>query len=189
MKIRLNEIPEEGRDYLFDRQSGELTENLSDLIGDHAYEVKMFIKPVGTAYQMNGRVHSTFNEVCSKCGYDFELPITKDFREFIINEKDTDHRKSQSVHGNQSVDFLDDKLSMTTVSGNIFDPGEYAHESLALAEPLYPTCGQGGTCLHQEEADAILRQMESEFEKADQTVRKAANPFSALQELQVSKKN
>ena len=35
MKIRLKEIPQEGRRYQFDRTSAELNETLEDIIGEY----------------------------------------------------------------------------------------------------------------------------------------------------------
>jgi uncharacterized protein len=127
VKIRLKEIPLEGRSYIFDRKSGELNSALSDLLGKHPYEVKFYIKPIGTAYEMRGHLQTQLSEVCSKCGWDFELPLHKQINEILFEEQE-DHRKTQSVHGNQSVDFLANGPSMTPVRGDIFDVAEYAHE-------------------------------------------------------------
>ena len=54
MKIRLTEIPNDGRSYTFDRESGELNEQLSDLVGKNAYHVNFTISPIGNAYEMRG---------------------------------------------------------------------------------------------------------------------------------------
>ena len=156
MKIRLGEIPEEGRNYTFDRQTGELNSSLEDIVGKHPYAVDMFIKPIGNAYEMCGTVKTTLSEVCSKCGYDFELPVVRKFDEIIFEEK-ADHRKSQGVHGNQSVNFTDDSMSMLPVRGNVFDAGNYTHEAIALEEPFYPTCGANGSCLHADEVAEVVQ--------------------------------
>lgn len=166
MKIRLKEIPQEGRSYEYDRESAELNEDLQDLIGDHDYKVDLFIKPIGNAYEMRGKLNATISEVCSTCGYDFDLPIEKPINEILFEEQE-DHRKSHSVHGNQSVDFLGQGPAMTPVKGEIFDPGEYAHEVIALAEPFYPVCGPNGECLRKEEVREIQRKLESEFALAE----------------------
>src|SRR3982750_1289461 len=119
MKIRLGEIPEEGRNYTYDRTSGELNTQLEDLIGAHPYAIDMFIKPIGNAYEMRGSVKTVLSEVCSKCGEDFDLAVDRKFTEIIFQEED-EHRKSQGVHGNQSVNFLGEGASMIPVKGNTF---------------------------------------------------------------------
>ena len=187
MKIRLGEIPDEGRSYLFDRESAELNSDIEDLVGKHPYSVDMFIKPIGNAYEMRGTVKTILSEVCSKCGEDFELAIDRKFTEIIFEEEKTD-RKSQAVHGNQSVDFLNDGATMLPVRGNVFDAGDYTHEAIALAEPFYPTCGTNGTCLHADEVAEALARLEAEAAAAVESKEKV-NPFSALKELELSRKN
>lgn len=182
MKIRLAEIPDEGRSYLFDRQSAELNGALEDLIGTHDYSIDMTIKPIGNAYEMRGSVKTSLDEVCSKCGYDFELPVDRKFNEIIFVEGRDDHRKSQGVHGNGSVDFLGEGPTMLPVKGNIFDASDYAHEAIALAEPFYPMCGPNGSCLHAAEVAEIVERLESEAEAA---VGEPKNPFAALKNLEL----
>jgi uncharacterized protein len=188
MKIRLGEIPEEGRNYTFDRQTGELNSTLEDVVGSHPYAVDMYIKPIGNAYEMRGTVKTTLSEVCSKCGYDFELPIDRKFNE-IIFEDETEYRKTHGVHGNQSVNFSDEGTSMIPVRGNVFDAGNYMHEAIVLAEPFYPTCGINGTCLHAEEVEQVLQQLEQQAAEAVAEVTEKTNPFAALKELELPRKN
>jgi uncharacterized protein len=186
MKIRLNEIPDEGRSYLFDRKSGELDAQLKELVGSHPYAIDMTIKPIGNAYEMRGTVKTTLSEVCSKCGYDFELPIDRKFNEIIFEEQD-EHRKSQGVHGNQSVNFVGEGPSMIPVRGKVFDAADYAHEAVALAEPFYPMCGPNETCLHADEVKEIVERLEAQAELAVEE--KPASPFSVLKDLGLSRKN
>lgn len=190
MKIRLNEIPAEGRSYTFNRETAELDQDLADLIGDHAYEVAMTIHPIGNAYEMRGKLSTTLTETCSKCGYEFELPILRSFHEILFEEQD-DHRKSHSVHGNQSVDFEDDsRPSMTPVKGDVFDPGSFAHEAIGLAEPFYPTCGPNETCLRADEVEQIKSKLEHDWETAQAQEKRAGHPaFSVLKGLDVTRKN
>ena len=189
MKIRLNEIPDEGRSYLFDRVSGELDTLLNDLVGAHDYSVTMEIKPIGNAYEMRGGVRTALSEVCSKCGYDFDLTVDRKFNEIIFEEQE-EHRKSQGVHGNQSVNFLDDGPAMIPVKGNVFDAGSYAHEAVALAEPFYPTCGSNGSCLRAAEIEEIVCQLAVEAEAALAAGELAKqSPFAVLKALELSRKN
>ncbi len=188
MKIRLGEIPDEGRNYTYDRSTGEMNAELEDLIGTHPYAVDMFIKPIGNAYELRGSLKTTLSEVCSKCGYDFELPVDRKFNE-IIFEEENEHRKSQGVHGNQSVNFSDEGTSMVPVRGNVFDAGNYTHEAIALAEPFYPTCGPNGSCLHADEVAEVVERLEREANAAVNEVSEKTNPFAALKDLELSRKN
>lgn len=186
MKIRLGEVPAEGRSYTFDRQSGELNSILEDLVGKHPYAIDMHIKPIGNAYEARGTMKTKLSEVCSKCGEDFDLTVDRKFNEIIFEEQE-DHRKSQGVHGNQSVNFLGEGPSMIPVRGNVFDAGDYVHEAIALAEPFYPTCGANGTCLHADEIKEILQKLEAEAELGEVEVKKS--PFAVLKDLEVERKN
>jgi uncharacterized protein len=188
MKIRLNEIPQEGRSYDFDRKSGELDASLEDLLGQNEYEVKMFIKPIGNAYDLRGELKTAITEVCSSCGYDVELPVRRKFHEILFEEQE-DHRKSHSVHGNQSVDFLGEGPSMTSYKGDIFDAGEYAHEQIGISLPFYPTCGTEGGCLHIEEVNEIKKKLELDFEQATAEATLGHPAFSVLKGLNLQDKN
>jgi uncharacterized protein len=182
MKIRLNEIPQDGRRYDFDRQTGELNADLQDLIGDRDYQVEFEIKPIGNAYEMRGSLKTTLPEVCSTCGYDFELPIEKRINEILFEELE-DTRKAQSVHGNQSVDFGGQGPAMVPVKGDVFDPGAYTHEVVALAEPFYPICGVDGNCEHRDEVEEIKRKLEADFALAEAEKPVGHPGFAALKEL------
>lgn len=183
MKIRLKEILQDGRAYDFNQESGELNDDLRDLIGDRKYKVSLFIKPIGNAYEMRGSVLANVAEVCSTCGYDFEQPIERKVNEILFEEQD-DHRKSHSVHGNQSVEFESSGPSMTPIKGEIFDASAYVHEAIALEEPFYPVCGPNGQCLHKQEVDEIQRKLAADFALADEKT--AGHPaFEVLKGLKV----
>ncbi len=187
MKIRLNEIPQDGRAYTFDRKSGELNSILQDLVETRPYDVNFFIKPIGNAYEVRGKIDAQVHEVCSRCGYDFDLPISRQVNEILFEEQE-DHRKSHSVHGNQSVDFLGKGPSMTAVKGDIFDAGEYVHEQIALEEPFYPMCGGNGKCLHEDEVREIQRRLENEMNEAEEKT--PGHPaFDVLKGLNLSSKD
>ena len=185
MKIRLNEVPQDGRAYTYDRTTAELTPDLQDLIGEQDYKVDLFIKPIGNAYEMRGSMATSLNEVCSSCGYDFVLPISRNINEILFEEQ-ADERKAQSVHGNQSVDFFGSSVSATAVKGDIFDPGAFVHEAIALEEPSYPMCGANGECNHREEVLEIQRKLENDFALATAQEKTEGHPaFSVLKGLEL----
>lgn len=189
MKIKLNEIPNEGRQYTFNRETGELNEVLDDLLADRPYSVELFIKPIGNAFEMTGRVNTMVGEICSRCGWDLDVAIDRKVREILMEEReDADtHRKSQSVHGNHSLDFSSEGPSMTSYRDDVFDVGEFVHELIALEEPFYPDCGDD-KCERLLEVQAKQKEVNAEFDKADGT-KKAGHPaFAVLQNLEVKKK-
>lgn len=180
MKIRLSEIPREGRSYTFSRESGELNTVLEDLVQARPYDVEMHIKPIGNAYEMRGHVKTTVTGVCSLCGWDLEMQVERKFHEILLEEQE-DHRKSHSVHGNQSVDFLGEGPSMVSYKGEVFYPGEFVHELIALEEPFYPSCGKVD-CEHLEDVRRKREEIESAFEASEE--KGAGHPaFSVLQGL------
>jgi uncharacterized protein len=185
MKIRLKEIPQDGRSYVFDRSSAELNEVLQDLVGENDYSVELYIKPIGNVYEMTGSLKTVLPETCSHCGYEFELPIDRRIKEVLFEELAVE-RKSQSVHGNHSVDFEKDGLSMTPVQKDVFNAGEFVHEMVALSEPLYPMCGPNGQCLRAKEVEEIRRRLDAE---SDITKEEKPNPFTVLKGLDLRKKN
>ena len=104
--INLTEIPEDGREFEFNRQTGDLNELLKDILGDRAYQARLFIRPMGNAYEMTGEVRTQIGEICSLCGYDIELPIKRRVNEILIPESET-YRKEQP----KNLMFLRGKIS------------------------------------------------------------------------------
>lgn len=186
MKIRLVEIPQEGRSYTYDRAHGELDDDLNDLIGSRDYSVDMMIKPIGNAYEVHGKLKTSLGQICSVCGYDFEQPIERKISE-ILFEEDDEYRKKHSIHGNQAIDYENEGPSATPYRNGIFDAGSFVHELVALSDNLYPVCGQGqNKCVREDEAREILRQVEADFALSEE---KKPNPFNVLKGLDLSKKN
>lgn len=180
MKINLSEIPEEGRTYKFDRETGELNGVLADLIGDRKYDASFTIKPIGNVYELKGSVNTEIPEVCSLCGWDLDLPIGAKFNEILMHDE-TEYRKAHSVHGNQSIDFLAEGPAVTYYEGEVFDAGAYVHEAVGLAEPFYPSCGKED-CEHLQEANQKRAELEEEYRRADEL--RAGHPgFAALKDL------
>lgn len=187
MKIRLNEIPEEGRAFQFDRKGGELDLALDDLIGERGYDVDLFIRPIGNAYEMRGRVKASLGEICSKCGYDFDLPVDRAINEILFEEQ-PQCRKGHSVHGNGAIDYDGEGPSMTPYKGDVFEADKYVHEIIALSEPFYPICGVNGNCVRADEAEEIRKKLEAEYNRAAEEELKPS-PFSVLKGLDLKKKN
>ncbi len=184
MRINLNEIPAEGMSYEFTRKTGELNDILADLLGKNAYDVNLFIKPMGNAFEMNGHLSSHKDAVCSKCGSDIALALTQDVKEILIEEP-KEYRKDQAVRGNGAVDFLRDGPSVVHYRGSYFNVDDYVHEAFALAEPFYPECGDKG-CQNLDEIKAKIRELE-ESAVHEKSVGHPA--FSVLEKLKAAEKD
>ncbi len=178
MRINLNEIPAEGQTYEFTRKTGELNDILTDLLAKNPYDVKLFIKPMGNAFEMNGHIESHKEGLCSKCGSDMQLPLVQDVKEILIEEP-KEYRKDQAVHGNGAVNFLGDGPSVVHYRGSYFNVDDYIHEAFALAEPFYPECGEND-CKNLKEVEARLRELEA---KANLEKPVGHPAFSVLEKL------
>lgn len=182
--INLTEIPEHGRAFEFNRKTGDLNDLLKDIIGDREFDVNLFIRPMGNAYEMTGQVQTKVAEVCSLCGWDIDVPITKRINEILLPKDDTD-RTEQSVHGNQAVDFLSDGPAVSEYKGNSFDAGEFVHEVIAISEPLYPNCGDTD-CEHLKESEKLREELASTFEA--QVAATPGHPgFAALKDIKIKR--
>jgi uncharacterized protein len=145
MIIQLNEIPSEGRSFDFSRKSGELNEVLSDLIGEHDYEVQLDVTPVGKSFDVRGCVKASYGEMCSFCASQFELPVNEKFHELVLIDGQNEIKgfdESWSPDGEVGVTVIDDP--------NKYDVSTLIREVVALAEPTQPVCREGckGLCTY-----------------------------------------
>ncbi|MGZ3770545.1 MAG: YceD family protein [Bdellovibrio sp.] len=138
MKINLTEIPEEGRSYQWNSQTGELNSVLMDLIGKTLYETEFFIRPMNSRdFEVTGTVQTKLPEQCSRCGIEFALPINVKFHEFLIPKQDNP-RGSKYSKVNHVSDLPEGGPDVTEYEGHLFDIGEYIHEVVAMASPYKP---------------------------------------------------
>lgn len=183
MKIKLSEIPSAGREYEYDRKSGELNEVLKDLIAGADYSVRFRISPMGNEFLLTGELKTVTSEICSRCGWDLEIPLYQKLNEVLVELPEA-QRDDQTVHGNQSVDFLAEGPSMTPYRKDIFNAGEFIHESIALAVPPYPDCGKE-LCPNLNEVLKKQEELENEFQKKSTRV----SPFEGLKNFDGLKKD
>ena len=138
IEITLSEIPDEGRDYKYSKDSNELTESLKDLIGDHDFKVSFHLAPMGNAFQINGQYSSKMDLVCSRCGRDVEHSMNESFNEILLVEEKKAPRKSQSQHEIQSLE--DHGPFCNFLPSPHLKVDEYIHELLASNEPYQLYC-------------------------------------------------
>jgi len=145
MKIKLNEIPEDGRDYVFNRKTGELNSVLEDLIGKAEYTAQVFIRPLNTKnYDLKGSIKSETEELCSHCGENFQFKAQASVHEILIPGAE-EIKNSQFSKSNHVSELNQDGPSVSEYFGDAFDIGEFLHEALAFSIPFNPRHDAGDT--------------------------------------------
>jgi uncharacterized protein len=185
--IRLSEIPEEGKSYLYNSETKELNKALAELVKDQKYEVNFFIKPVNNRdYMMTGSIETQLPSDCSLCGLDFKMPIKIKINEYLIP-----HQASERKGHYAKVNHLSDAdgnengtQALEYPENEQFDMGAYAFEAIAIMVPFSPVpeTDKSGDC-----KTCGLNQTTHNFgydEKMD--VEKKPNPFAeALKNLKI----
>lgn len=184
MKIRLFEISENGEDFFWDSQSGELNDILKDIIGCQKYETKFNIKPMNNKnFVLTGSITSTVPEQCSLCCEDFKMPISTSFHEILVpklEEGRTDHyTKANHITSDHSNS---DQLGSTEYVGTEFDMGEFLHEALAIEVPLVPVPEQDSQGNCSSCGENIKNKSFSYIEDDSKLVE---SPFSALKNIKL----
>ena len=179
MKIRLNEIPEEGRNYTFTQQTAELNGVLQDLIKNNHYSINLDIKPLNTKdFTIIGSVSTKTPEQCSRCAEDFDFIVDKNIHEILIPNQETDRTGKYAKTSSTLVttDSNETNISVTEYSKQQFDLGEFLHEAIALEIPFNPYCS---ICENQNNAKPYIYD-----EKMSEDVK--PNPFQALKGIKLN---
>lgn len=187
MKIKLNEIPEDGRDYVFNRKTGELNTVLEDLIGKAEYTAQVFIRPLNSKnYDVKGTIKSTTEELCSHCGEDFNFKAQASVHEILIPGAD-EIKNSQFSKSNHVSELKDDGPGVSEYFSEQFDVGELLHEALAFSIPFNPSHEKGDpdckTAIKSADTDAFIYD-----EKMSNTIEqeKKNNAFNVLKGLKLN---
>lgn len=161
-RVQLTDIPDEGRDFHYSHESGELNQTLMDLIGKNAYSVDLKLQPMGNVYSISGDIRTQLPTQCSRCGRDMEYPVSDNFNELIVVEKPRP-RNSESSHSISD----DSSLFCNHVSSPYFNLGEFIHEHIAASEPFVVEC-------QRPDCETHLQQSQTPIEITKE------NPFSVL---------
>jgi uncharacterized protein len=184
MRINLAEIPEEGRTYIWNSQTGELNALLADLVGKLPHHSEFFIKPLNSRdYELNGFIRTEMPEVCSRCGIDFDLKVNEKFRGILI-PRQIDSRTGKYARVNHVSESLEEGPEVYEHDGNIFEMGEYLHEIVALAAPFNPVApedekGDCSVCKIPVKGRLFSYDEEMPEEKPE-------NPFSVLKNIKLN---
>src|SRR5690348_16812255 len=90
IEITLKDLPLEGREYVYTRESGELNSSLKDLLGDNDYKFTLNLKPMGNTFELKGQLTTKMDLQCSLCATDFKETLNPTFHEFLVIEKPLD---------------------------------------------------------------------------------------------------
>lgn len=141
IRIVLSELPPEGRDFVYDREGGELNKALMDLIGGNPYRISFQVRPMGNVYLLEGTVETQLDLLCSRCGVDFKQNINERLSEILVVQDTTLGRGDSTSRVNHTSDLSESQKEATTLDTPQFDVGEFFHEIIALAEPIQPLGG------------------------------------------------
>lgn len=140
MRINLQEIPEEGKTFIYNQNTQELNEVLKDLIGSTPHQVEMTILPMSSGtFELTGSIKTQLAEQCSRCGEDFKLDFNEKIRELLMPTLDVP-RNSKYSKPNHVSDLNESGPSVVEYRGHHFEAGEYVHEVIAITEPVIPYC-------------------------------------------------
>ncbi len=184
MKIKLNEVSEIGKEYTFNRSTGELNFDLKDLIGDLPYEAEISIRPLNSKdYEVKGVIKTQTFEQCSLCGDQFKFKTEARINEILIPGKD-EIKNSQFSKSNHVSELNDDGPSVCEYYNDVFMVGEFIHEAIALTVPYNPKPDKNddGSC------KVCLKTLTNELFTYDEKmgVEQKVNPFVSLKNLKLN---
>lgn len=189
MKIRLGEIPENGREYHLNEKTAELTPELKDLIGSSAYDIQFNITPLNSKdYELKGVINTTTSEVCSLCGDKFQFKINTKLHEILIEAATPDKDLEKQSRSNHFSELNETGPSVTEYNHGVFEVGEFSHQAIALAVPFNPRPeadkdGNCKVCLN------VNINREFKYEEDISTFNKAKeqeNPFNVLKGIKLN---
>jgi len=181
-EITLKDLPLDGRDFTYTKESGELTSALKDLLNNNAYEVKFRITPVGNAYSLKGEISTSMDLQCSLCASEFPFTVKQKLNEMIVVERPLNKGDHQS-RANHAHELLDSGPDYLMLENEVFKVPDYIHEVVALAEPIRPLCApeQPEGCANSQ--DRIEREWLSIGERDEKGIR--AKPFQILEKMKL----
>ncbi len=136
--IHLEELPNEGRTFVYTNESGELTPFLKDLLGQRPYRVEIEVKPMGNVYSATGFIEAGLEELCSRCAIDFILPVKERFNEILVVGETPLEGGGHQARVNHSSELNAEGPECTELPSPDFKVADFVHELIALARPIKP---------------------------------------------------
>ena len=183
-KIKLNEVPEEGRSYSYNRLTGELNEDLKDLIGANDYKTDFFLKPLNHKdFSLRGQIQTATQEICSLCGETFNFKTTAQLNEIIIPSAPNSKNLEKQSKSNHVSEMGETEISVSEYKNDVLEIGELIHEAIALSVPFNPKpdLKDDGSCTI---CDKLAQLGQFNYDENMGNVKKV-NPFEALKDLKI----
>ncbi len=178
-EIALKDLPVEGRDFIYTRESGELNEALQDLIEDNPYEVSFKITPVGNAFDLRGQLKTGLNLECALCAIDFKLPVEQKLHELLVVQKPLD-KGDHLTKANHAHEWEASGPDCILLETDMFQIADYIHEIIGLAEPIRPLGKPGCDTACENLTDDIRKWLQT---GPDMPVK--AKPFQVLEKIKL----
>ncbi len=185
MIINLAEIPEEGRNYEYTTETGEVTEALADLIGENKYTTQFTIRPLNTRdFVLTGSIQTKSKELCSYCGQKIQFPLTVKFNEILIPPQEMTRDGHYAKPNHFTENEAGDLQSFEYSAGMKLNIGEYLHESIALQVPYNPApeISAKGDC---SDCGLNVQNLLKTYEEKP-TPLEETNPFAVLKTLKIT---
>lgn len=180
MKLRLNEVSQEGSEYIFNNVTAEMNNDLKDLIENNPYELKFFIRPLNHRdYLLKGKVKTETKEICSICAENFNYPIEAALHEVIIPVKSLEKGDKQA-RSNHFSELEEDAPSVTEYENDELNLSEFTHQAIALNVPFSPKCS---TCMNRKSDEPFS--YEDDMTKFEAEIKKQ-NPFNVLKNVKLN---
>ncbi|MCB0411392.1 MAG: DUF177 domain-containing protein [Bdellovibrionales bacterium] len=185
--IALNELPPEGRHFVFSQESGELNTVLSDVVGNNPYHIEFTVRPTGNIFILEGTAVATSEVLCARCGEDLKHNLEEKVSEVLIIESPLG-RKDSTAKVNHASDRHEDGYESIILDSSQWEIGPYFREVLALAVPFKPVKGPEcyKDCKNLERAYAagwLVRPGVIEASELEEAPAGTHKPFSELESL------
>lgn len=183
-RILLKDIPLEGQAFEFTNFSGELNDSMGDVVGSNAYRVDLFIQPMGNTYELKGEIKSAVDQQCSVCADEFKRPVSLKVHELIVVERALG-KGDQSTKSNHAHEWEQEGPDYIILPSEIFDVGAYAHEAVALTEPIRPLCSPDHPSGCARSLERVERPWLSYGETENREINIRSNPFQVLEKIKL----
>jgi len=135
--VSLRELPTEGRDFIYTRESGELNQSLGAIIGKNNYEVSFKIVPMGNSFDLRGHIQTQMSLECSLCAIEFKHPINLSLHELIVVQPALG-KGDRQTHANHAHEWEAQGPDYIVLESETFNVAQYVYEMIALSEPTRP---------------------------------------------------
>jgi uncharacterized metal-binding protein YceD (DUF177 family) len=182
IEIHLRDLPPEGRDFVYTRESGELNHALADLIHKNDYRVEFHLMPMGNTFDLRGKLITHLDLECALCALDFKFPIEQKLHELLVVQKPLE-KGDQLVKNNHAHEWENKGPDYILLDADVFHVGDYIHELVGLAEPIRPL-GKPDCDINCENlSEPVKKYLGYGAENAPDPIR--TNPFQVLEKIKL----